>query len=104
MAGEGVGYLALRVDDAMPGNISCRVEVLEYVADKAGAPCQARHRGDLTVGSNPTLGNAADYSANRCGGLVTSVRGSPGQLALGRHRHLPSDTRGQEDTHSVAIS
>src|ERR1700722_6561927 len=53
MAGEGVGHLALRVDDAMPGNISCRVEVLEYVADKAGAPCQARHRGDLTVGGNP---------------------------------------------------
>jgi hypothetical protein len=28
MAGEGVGHLALRVDDAMPGNIGCRVEVL----------------------------------------------------------------------------
>ena len=28
MAGEDVGHLALRVDDAMPGNICCRVEVL----------------------------------------------------------------------------
>jgi hypothetical protein len=98
MAGEGVGHLALRVDDAMPGNISCRVEVLEYVADKAGAPWQTGHRSDLTVGGNPTLGNAADYSANRRGGFVTSVRSNLVQLALRRHRQLSSDSPGQEDT------
>jgi hypothetical protein len=46
IAGEGVGHLTLRIDNAMPGNIGCRVEVLEYVADKAGAPWQPGHRGD----------------------------------------------------------
>src|SRR5450631_617465 len=71
MAGEAEGHLALRVDDAMPGNISCRVEVLEYVADKAGAPWQAGHRGDLTIGGNPTLGNVADYCVNGRGGFAT---------------------------------
>jgi hypothetical protein len=34
----------------MPRNIGCRVEVLEYVAGKAGAPWQSGHRGDLAVG------------------------------------------------------
>jgi hypothetical protein len=73
MPGEAVGHLSFRVDDAMPGNISCRVEVLEYFADKAGAPWQAGHRRDLTIGGNPTLGYATDYSANGRGGFVTSV-------------------------------
>jgi hypothetical protein len=103
MAGEGVGHLAFRVDDAMPGNIGCRVELLEYVADKAGAPWQAGHRGDLTIRGNPALGNATDHSANRRGGLVPSAWGSPEQLALRRHRQLSSDSYGQEDTRSVAL-
>ena len=92
IAGEGVGHLALRVDDAMPGNIGCRVEVLEYVADKAGAPWQAGHRGDLAIGGNPALGNAADYSANRRGGFVASVWGSRSNLrfgGIGRFRPIP---------------
>ena len=38
IAGEAVGHLALGVDDAMPGDFGCRVEVLEYIADKTGAP------------------------------------------------------------------
>src|ERR1700722_13629877 len=103
MAGESVGYLALRVDDAMPGYIGCRVEVLEYMADKAGAPWQSGHRGDLPISGNPTLWNATDYSANRRGGFVSSVRGGLQQLALRRHRQLSFDPRGQEDTHGVTI-
>jgi hypothetical protein len=103
MAGEGVGHLALRVDNTMPGNIGCRVEVLEYGADKAGAPREAGHRGDLAIGGDPALGNAADNSANRCGGFVASVWGSMEQLSLRRHRQLSSDSRGQGDTLSVTI-
>jgi hypothetical protein len=95
MAGEGVGHLVLRVDDAMPGNIHCRVEVLENVADKAGALWQAGHRGDLAIGGNPAPGNAADYSANRRGGFVAWTWGGPVQLALRRHRQLSSDSPGQ---------
>jgi hypothetical protein len=73
------------------------------VADNASAPWQAGHRGDLTIGGNPTLGYATDYSANGRGGFVTSVWGSLEQLALRRHRQLWSDSRGQEDTQSVTI-
>jgi hypothetical protein len=72
----------------MPRNIRSRIEMLEYVADKAGAPWQAGHRGDLAIGGNPTLGNAADYSANRRGGFVAWTWGSSEQLALRRHREL----------------
>ena len=102
MAGEGAGHLARRVDHAMPGNIRCRVEVLENVANKAGAPWQAGHCGDLAIGSNPAPGNAADYSANRRGGFVASAWGGPEQLAYRLHRQLSVDSRDQADTLSVA--
>jgi hypothetical protein len=103
IAGQSVGHLALRVDDAMPRNIGCRFEVLEYLADKASTPRQAGHRRDLAIGGNPALGNAANYSANRRGGFLASVWCCPKQLALRRHRQLSSDSRGQENTHSVAL-
>ena len=90
IAGGGVRHLAPRVDDAMPRNIGCRVEVLEYAADKAGPPWQSGHRGDLTIRGHPAFGNAADYSANRCGSFVTLGWGSVEQLALLRHRRLSS--------------
>jgi hypothetical protein len=90
MAGECLGHLALRVDDTMPWNIGRRVEVLEYVANKARAPWQAGHRGDLAIGGNPALGNAANYGANRRGGLVAWAWGSPEQRAFRRHPQLSS--------------
>ena len=70
MAGKSVGHLAPRVDDTVPGNITCGVEVLEYLADKAGSPWQAGHGGDLAIGGNPALGNTADYSVDRRRGFV----------------------------------
>jgi hypothetical protein len=65
-----------------------RVGVLEYVANKAGAPWQAGNRGNLAIGGNLALGNPADYSANRRGGFVAWAWGSPEQRALRRHRQL----------------
>src|ERR1700733_4755198 len=103
IAGRAVGHLALRVDNAMPGNIGCQVEVLEQVADKTGAPRQTGHCSDLSIGGNPALWNPADHSTNRRGGFVASVRGSPKQLALCRRRQLSSDSRRQKDTHSAAL-
>ena len=88
IAGRGVGHPAPRVDDAMPRNIGCRVEVLEYSANKAGAPWQSGHRCDLTIRGHPAFGNAADYRANRCGSFVTLGWGSVEQFALPRHRRL----------------
>jgi hypothetical protein len=73
----------------MPGNFGCRVEVLEYVADKARAPRQAGHRSDLAIGGNPALGDAADYRANRGGGVALGWR-SLERLALQWHRQLSS--------------
>jgi|SRR5271166_1883350 len=56
------------------------------------------------LGGNPALGNTADYSANRRGVFVaSSVWGSLEQLALRWHRQPSSDSRGQEDMHSVAL-
>jgi hypothetical protein len=94
MAGECIGHLALRVDDAMPRNIGCRVEVLEYVANKAGAPWQAGHRGDLAIGGNPALGNAADYRANR---RAASLLGLGVVRSSVRFGGIGS-SRGQEDS------
>jgi hypothetical protein len=102
MARECVGHLALRVDDAMPGNIGRRVKVLEYIANKAGAPWQAGPRGDLAIGGNPALGNAADYRTNRRGDLVAWAWGGPVQRVF--LRHPSSDSRGPEDTLGVAFT
>ncbi len=56
----------------MPGNIGCWIEVLKYVAHKAGTPWQAGHRGNLAIGCNPTLGDATDYGTNRRDGFIAS--------------------------------
>ena len=90
IAGKGVGNLALRIDNTMPRNIGCRVEVLEYAADKPGAPWQSGHSSNLAIGGHPALGNAANYGANRGGGFVTLGWGSVEQFALRRHRRLSS--------------
>ena len=37
IAGEGVGHLTFRIDNAMPRNVAGRVKVLEHVADQASA-------------------------------------------------------------------
>ena len=102
MAGESVGHLALRVDDAMPGYIGCRVEVLEYMADKAGAPSGRSSRRPAQSG-NPTLWNATDYSANRRGGFVSSGTGRLSSLrfgGIGSFRSIPVVRR---ITHGVTI-
>jgi hypothetical protein len=55
IAGEGVGHFTLRVDDAMPRNIGCRVEVLEYVADMSKVWPVGRCCGPNDEGSGHTL-------------------------------------------------
>ena len=88
ITGEAVGHLALGVDDAMPGDFGFRVEVLEYIADKTGAPRQTGARGNLAIGGNPALGDAADYGANRRSGFVALGWGGPVQLLLRWHRQF----------------
>ena len=88
MAGKSVGHLAPRVDDTVPGNITCGVEVLEYLADKAGSPWQAGHGGDLAIGGNPALGNTADYSVDRRRGFVALGWGHLEQPAPQWHRQF----------------
>ncbi len=78
IAGGRVGHLSLRIDDAMPGNLDCGVEMLKDVSDEAGSPGQSGQRGDLAVGGHPTLGDAADDCANRRDGFVALGQGSVG--------------------------
>jgi hypothetical protein len=74
----------------MPRYIASRVKVLEYAADKAGAPWQSSQRGDLAIGGHPTFGNTADHGANRCGSFVALGWSSVEQFALVWHRRLSS--------------
>jgi len=90
IAGQAVGHLSLGVDDTMPGNFDCRVEMLKHLTNQAGAPRQASHRRDLPVGRNPALGNAADDSVNRRDGFIALGWSRLEQLALRWHRRLSS--------------
>ena len=82
IAGQAIGHLALGVDDAVPRDISYRVKVLKYAANKAGPPWQAGHRGDLAIGCNPAEGDAADDGAYGFDGFVALGLGRLKQLAL----------------------
>lgn len=81
IAGQAIGYLALRVNDAMPRDLGYRVKALKYAANKAGPSRQAGHRGDLAIGCNPAERDAADYGANRFNGFIALAAGSLTQLA-----------------------
>jgi hypothetical protein len=82
IAGQAIGHLALRVDDAVPRDLGYRVKALKYAANKTGPPRQAGHRGDLAIGCNPARRDAADYGANSFDGLIALGLGSLKQLAL----------------------
>jgi hypothetical protein len=82
IAGQAIGHFALGVDDAVPWDLGYRVKALKYVANKAGPPRQAGHRGDLAIGCNPAQRDAADYGANSFDGFIASGLGSLKQLAL----------------------
>ena len=86
--GQSVGDLALRIDDAMPGNGGRRTEVLEDVADEAGAPWHAGHSRDLAVGGDPTLGDAADDAADGGDGVVAVWWNSLERFVLWWHQRL----------------
>ena len=82
IAGQAMGHLAFGVDDAVPGDLGCRVKALKYAANKAGPPRQAGHRGDLAIGCNPTQRDAEDDGANSVDGFIALGWGSMKQLAL----------------------
>src|ERR1700744_2922009 len=65
IAGQAIRHLALGVDDTMPGDPAVRPKALKHLADKARAPRQASHRGDLAIGRNPALWDTTDHGANR---------------------------------------
>jgi hypothetical protein len=88
IAGEGVGNLAFRIDDAVPRNVGGLTKILKHLADKTGPPWQASHRGDLAIGGNPSARNAADHSANRSRGFAALGWDNLGLLTLRRHRQL----------------
>ncbi len=75
VARQGEGHLALGVDDAMPGDFYCWIEVLKHVAHKAGAARQTRHRSDLAIGCYPAFGDAPDDGANRREGCIACGQG-----------------------------
>src|SRR4029450_12278189 len=89
IAGQAVGHLALGVDDTVPRDLGCRLKALKDTANKAGTPRHAGHRGDLAVGRNPALGDAADDGANGFDCCIASDSGSLGQRSLRQLASIP---------------
>jgi hypothetical protein len=83
----------------MPGNIGCHNKVLEFVANKAGAPWQAGHRGDLTIGGTQPVG------MRRTTAQIAAAASLPGRGAVRSNVRFGGigSLRGQEDKHSVAL-
>ena len=86
VAGQCVGDLAPGVDDAVPGDVDGGIEVLEDLADEAGAAGQAGEGGNLAVGGDPALGDAADDGADGGDGGVTEGWGGSGEGSVGGQR------------------
>ena len=90
--GRSVGHLAPGIDHSMPGELGPGFKVLKHVAHEPRTPGQASHRGNLSIGRDPTRGYAADDGADRGGGLIIPGRNSRGNLArpFRRTPHAPS--------------